>query len=185
MGIDLSQVQIDQGRRIVQELGLRNLELLQGDIATTDLPALGQFDYIICHGVYSWVPANVQEAILAAFHTLLAPRGVAYISYNVYPGWKAKEIVRDAMMLRGGDRRTPQRKTQLRARHDRLSRGGRPGRQRIGQGAGRFQGRRQQRQGLLRAPRAPGDFNTPCYFLEFGKRAEPYRLAYLGDALRI
>ena len=75
VGIDLSQVQIDHGRRIVQELGLGNLELLQGDIATMDLPALGQFDYIICHGVYSWVPENVQQAILAAFERCCRPRG--------------------------------------------------------------------------------------------------------------
>ena len=74
VGIDLSQVQIDQGRRSVQGLGLRNLELLQGDIAAMDLQALGQFDYIICHGVYSWVPENVQEAILSAFARCWPPR---------------------------------------------------------------------------------------------------------------
>jgi len=61
--------------------------------------------FVICHGVYSWVPANVQEAILAAFRSLMAPEGVGYLSYNVYPGWKAKEIVRDAMLFRGGGRR--------------------------------------------------------------------------------
>jgi SAM-dependent methyltransferase len=91
----------------VQVLGLENLELLQGDIARMDLATLGQFDYIVCHGVYSWVPDNVQDAILAAFRTLLVPDGVAYISYNVYPGWKAKEIVRDAMLMRSGGRETP------------------------------------------------------------------------------
>ena len=46
----------------------------------------------------------------SAFDTLLSPEGVAYISYNVYPGWKAKEIVRDAMLLRGGERATPEEK---------------------------------------------------------------------------
>ena len=108
VGIDLSSVQVDQGRRRVQALGLWNLELLQGDVAAMDLTALGQFDFIICHGVYSWVPANVQEAILSAFDTVLAPKGVAYISYNVYPGWKSKEIVRDAMLfaVATGRRRT-------------------------------------------------------------------------------
>lgn len=108
VGIDLSQVQIDEGRRRVQVLGLENLELLQGDIAQMDLATLGQFDYIVSHGVYSWVPDNVQDAILSAFRKLLVPDGVAYISYNVYPGWKAKEIVRDAMLMRSGGRETPE-----------------------------------------------------------------------------
>src|SRR5664279_2121038 len=86
VGIDLSQVQIDQGRSFVEALGLGNLQLLAGDIAQMELGALGQFDFIICHGVYSWVPAHVQQAVLSAFHRLLAPNGVAYLSYNVYPG---------------------------------------------------------------------------------------------------
>src|SRR4051812_35199224 len=100
VGIDLSSVQVEQGRRRVKALGLKNLELLQGDIAAMNLTALGQFDLIICHGVYSWVPHNVQEAILSACDSVLAPAGVAYVSYNVYPGWKSIEIVRDAMLLR-------------------------------------------------------------------------------------
>ncbi len=182
VGIDLSQVQIDQGRRIVQELGLRNLELLQGDIAAMDLPALGQFDYIICHGVYSWVPVNVQEAILAAVHTLLAPRGVAYISYNVYPGWKAKEIVRDAMMLRGGDRQTPSEKLGYgRGMIDFLEEVA-PADSVLARALADFRAEGTNAKDYYVLHEHLETFNTPCYFLEFGKRAEPYRLAYLGDA---
>jgi methyltransferase-like protein/SAM-dependent methyltransferase len=107
VGIDLSQVQIDQGRARAQALGLNNLQLLAGDIARMNLEALGQFDYIVAHGVYSWVPVEVQEALLSTFRRLLAPDGVAYMSYNVYPGWKSKEIVRDAMLLASGDSATP------------------------------------------------------------------------------
>ena len=110
VGIDLSQVQIDQGRARAQALGLDNLELLAGDIARMDLDALGQFDFVIAHGVYSWVPPEVQEALLSAFRRLLAPEGVAYVSYNVYPGWKSKEILRDAMLLASGDSTTPDEK---------------------------------------------------------------------------
>jgi len=98
LGIDLSRVHIAEGSRRVRALGLENVELLCGDIAHLDLAALGQFDFVICHGVYSWVPDEVQDAILAACGQLLTPSGVAYVGYNTYPGWKAREIVRDAMM---------------------------------------------------------------------------------------
>src|SRR4051812_10540274 len=72
-----------------------------------DLAAFGQFDFVIAHGVYSWVPPDVQDAILSAFRTLMAPTGVAYASYNVYPGWKAKETMRDAMLLASGASTSP------------------------------------------------------------------------------
>jgi cyclopropane fatty-acyl-phospholipid synthase-like methyltransferase len=66
VGIDLSQVQIDHGRPRVHALGLNNLRLLAGDIARMNLAELGQFDFVIAHGVYSWVPPEVQEALLSA-----------------------------------------------------------------------------------------------------------------------
>jgi len=90
VGVDLSQVQIDHGRRRVQALNLDNLRLIAGDIARMNLAELGQFDFVIAHGVYSWVPTEVQEALLSAFRRLLVPEGITYISYNVYPGWKSK-----------------------------------------------------------------------------------------------
>lgn len=113
LGIDLSGVQIDAGQQAIKVMGLRNIHLQQGSIADLDAilgdPSqnpfgMGEFDYIICHGVYSWVPETIREAILRVSRERLAADGIAYISYNVYPGWKAKEIVRDAMLLRGGSR---------------------------------------------------------------------------------
>jgi methyltransferase-like protein len=103
VGIELSSVQVDDGQRIIAAMGLDNVRLLQGSITDVDA-GLGKFDYILCHGVYSWVPEDVRAAILRISREHLSPQGVAYISYNTYPGWKAKEVVRDAMLLRGGNR---------------------------------------------------------------------------------
>lgn len=109
LGVDLSGVQIEAGNRAIDAMGLDNIELRHANI--TELgDDLGEFDYIICHGVYSWVPEDVREAILRISRRHLAANGVAYISYNTYPGWKAKEVVRDAMLLRSGPRNTPQEK---------------------------------------------------------------------------
>ncbi|QSX75827.1 class I SAM-dependent methyltransferase [Lysobacter arenosi] len=102
-GIELSQVQVDAGQRAIAAMGLKNLRLVQASIADLD-ESLGEFDYIICHGVYSWVPPEVQEAIVRVASQCLAPDGIAYVSYNTYPGWKAKEVVRDAMLLRANGR---------------------------------------------------------------------------------
>lgn len=85
VGCDLSPPAIDAARRTVAELGLANVTLLEGDLR--ELPAeLDQFDYIIAHGVYSWVPAPVREALFALASSRLAQNGVMFVSYNVYPG---------------------------------------------------------------------------------------------------
>jgi SAM-dependent methyltransferase len=98
VGIDLAATAVDKGRRIAQAVGLANLDLRAGDIA--DLPAdLGEFDYVIAHGVYSWVPEPVREALLAACRRHLAPQGVAFVSYNVLPGGHLRRLLREAMLM--------------------------------------------------------------------------------------
>jgi methyltransferase-like protein/SAM-dependent methyltransferase len=182
VGIDLSDVQIDIGRERVQQLGIDNLTLLQGDIAAADLTALGHFDFVICHGVYSWVPTNVQEAILAAFRTLLTPNGVAFISYNVYPGWKAKEIVRDAMLLRSGGRQTAGEKLSFaRGMIDFIAEVASPDTV-LARAVADFTSDPTHGRDDYVLHEFLETFNSPCYFLEFGERAEPHGLGYLGDA---
>lgn len=96
VGIDLSQVQITEGQQMVDALGLKNIELKPMSIS--DVTAeLGLFDYIICHGVFSWVPGSVQEDVLRICQNNLTPNGVAYISYNCYPGWHLRGMIRKMM----------------------------------------------------------------------------------------
>jgi SAM-dependent methyltransferase len=100
VGIDLSSRQVEEGRAIVSGLGLTNVALSVGDVAEAESGAIaGAFDYIICHGVYSWVPAPVRAAILARIRRQLAPTGVALVSYNVYPGWHGLGALREAMLF--------------------------------------------------------------------------------------
>jgi methyltransferase-like protein/SAM-dependent methyltransferase len=96
VGVDLSARQIAEGQATVQALGLNNVTFRRMDILDPS-PDLGQFDYVIAHGVYSWVPAPVQDQILEICKQNLAPRGVAYVSYNTYPGWHMLDAVRDMM----------------------------------------------------------------------------------------
>ena len=102
VGIDLSGEQIRRGKEIVKEIGLQNLELIHGDIC--EFKSDEKFDYIIAHGVFSWVPDFVKDAILRVVRENLSQNGVAFISYNTYPGWKAKDVVRDLMLLAAKDK---------------------------------------------------------------------------------
>ncbi len=96
VGVDFAAQHVAAGQPMIEALGLKNISLQHMDILDIP-PDFGQFDYIIAHGVYSWVPPAVQDKILAICGQHLAPNGVAYISYNTYPGWRLHSVVRDMM----------------------------------------------------------------------------------------
>jgi methyltransferase-like protein/protein-L-isoaspartate O-methyltransferase len=100
LGIDASARQIAEGWKTIDRLGLKNVQLKHLDLLDFG-EGHGEFDYIVSHGVYSWVPARVQDKMLEICQRHLAPNGVAYISYNTYPGWHIRGIVRDMMLYRG------------------------------------------------------------------------------------
>jgi len=97
LGIDLSRRQVEMGQAQIQALRLTNVELRQGDILDLD-DSLGQFDYIIAHGVYSWVPERVRQRLLRLATQLLAPSGIFYVSYNCLPGWRMRGMLRDILL---------------------------------------------------------------------------------------
>jgi len=97
LGIDLSARQVADGRRLIRRLELANIELRQGDIAKLGAE-LGHFDYVIAHGVYSWVPPAVREHLLALAAALLTPAGLFYVSYNTLPGWRMRGMLRDILL---------------------------------------------------------------------------------------
>jgi methyltransferase-like protein/2-polyprenyl-3-methyl-5-hydroxy-6-metoxy-1,4-benzoquinol methylase len=100
IGIDASSRQIAEGWKTIELLGLKNIQLKHLDILDFGQD-FGEFDYIISHGVFSWVPPRVQNKMLEICQRHLVPNGVAYISYNTYPGWHIRGIVRDMMLYRG------------------------------------------------------------------------------------
>ena len=98
VGIDLAASAIARGRAAAEALALANLDLRCGDLG--HLPDdLGEFDYVIAHGVYSWIPEPVRRALLEACRRFLAPQGVAYVSYNVLPGGHLRLMLREMLLM--------------------------------------------------------------------------------------
>lgn len=103
LGFDLSQAQIDQANAQKKEMGLTNITFIQQDILDFDLKKhKGAFDYIICHGIYSWVPEAVSDQILKLCRACLSDTGLAIISYNALPGWNAVQALREMMLFHAG-----------------------------------------------------------------------------------
>lgn len=99
VGVDYSARQIDEANETMNSSGLKNVKFLCKDIATLRDENLGTFDYIIVHGIYSWVNSATQQAILDICNKTLNPQGVAYVSYNTLPGWGMRGALRDMMLI--------------------------------------------------------------------------------------
>ena len=96
VGIDSSAAQVEAARSVVDALGLDKIAIRHRDILDVG-DEIGTFDYIICHGTYSWVPADVRDRILEISARNLSPGGVAYLGYNTQPGWGLRGLARDLM----------------------------------------------------------------------------------------
>ena len=96
-GIDLAEQAVARGCGNIHALGLRNIALRHLDLMAAGAD-LGEFDYIIAHGLYSWVPAEVRDHLISICRANLAPQGVAYVSYNAYPGYHRREMFREMML---------------------------------------------------------------------------------------
>jgi SAM-dependent methyltransferase len=182
VGIDLAPNPIAAGKEFAAELELRNLHLHARDLVTVTRAEFGQFDYLIAHGLYSWVPAPVRVRILEICREVLAPHGVAYISYNAYPGNHLRELVRGMMRFHAARFSEPS--------------------DRIGQARGLLKfvaeacrepsyyhaAVKHQFERLLKVPDPVvyhddlSDHNQPFYFYEFMSEAARHGLRYLGEA---
>ena len=186
VGIELSQDQVEKGNKIISDAKLDNVSLIQGDILNFD-ESLGTFDYIIAHGFYSWISDEMKDKLLDIISNHLADNGIAYVSYNTYPGWHTMEEVRQLMLFANRD-------------HDELTHKEKVLR---GKTVGSLVGsqilnydnlkeRNSKFLGALRSVMQKDDYyvghdhlephNDPCYFYQFNDHLKAHNLAYVCDA---
>jgi SAM-dependent methyltransferase len=94
VGLDSAHSPVELGRASIEELRLTNIQLVPIDLCDAGKESFGSFDYIIAHGLYSWVPPLTRERILALCRQLMTPHGIAYVSYNAYPGNHLRDLAR-------------------------------------------------------------------------------------------
>lgn len=96
-GIDLAASSIETASRHASAMALTNVEFQPLDLMALDPKAIGQWDYIVAHGFFSWVPEEVRQRLLDLCFEMLSPTGVAFISYNAYPGCHIRQMAREMM----------------------------------------------------------------------------------------
>ena len=186
VGIELSQEQVEKGNEVIANAGLTNVSLVQSDIASIG-SEIGTFDYIIAHGVYSWVDDGVKDALLRLIDEHLAEDGIAYVSYNTYPGWHTMEEVRQLMMFSNRD------KTQFNHKEKVLH--GKTIGSIVGSQILKYDNLKERNSkflGALRSVMQKDEYyvghdhlepnNDPVYFYQFNDHLEAHNLAYLCDA---
>ena len=183
-GIDLSPRQIDDARAFAQSLSLANIDFRAMSILDVD-KSLGKFDTILCHGVFSWVAEPVQAKILEICRENLAPNGVAYISYNIYPGWHHRALVRDAVLFHTRDVDDLQEKTRrafefMHFLAESAGEGTDAHSVLLRTGLEHFENHSERPEYVTHEYLEAT--NAPCYFRDFVARAATHGLQYAGDA---
>ena len=124
-GVDLALAPIQRGMQLARDLGLTNLRLVHADLsdaggsadpggsAGTTVGAFVPFDYVIAHGVYSWVPQEVRLQLLRNCRKLLAPHGIAFISYNTFPGFHLRNMLREMLRFHAREVTDPEQRVRL------------------------------------------------------------------------
>src|ERR1043166_1789915 len=181
VGVDLAGKPIATGQQMIHELGLSSVRLLRGAIAEID-ESWGKFDYIIAHVLFSWVPPKVQESILRLSKRLLSPEGMAFVSYNAFPGGHLRSMIREMLLFHLRGERSPSERVQEGKAFLRFLAGG--------------QEKTDEYRLWLKAElgrvldHSEGHFfhdelaeiNQPFYFTQFIERAAGNDLQYVGEA---
>ena len=181
LGIDLSAHQIAEGQTVVDNLGCENIELRPQSIL--DFPDdAGLFDYIIVHGVYSWVPKEVRDRILAIFHRHLSPSGIAFVSYNTYPGWHQRRMIRDMMQFHTREFSEPETRVEQAKTFLKFMTQAVPDNSAYGKSLHEEHAKLENANPSYLFHEQLEDINEPCYFHEFAALLAEHDLQHVADA---
>ncbi|MBA0180417.1 methyltransferase regulatory domain-containing protein [Pectobacterium carotovorum] len=181
IGIDLDVEKIEEGQQLLSELGVENLQLAATDLNTLLESDLGQFDYIIVHGIFGLVSGEARTALLQFCQKHLSPIGTISFKYATYPGGKMAEVLKDALSLHTSLAETAeQQQESARAMLTYLS---------LGLSSNNAQekalqkwvAQAEQQSDVQLALNYLQGLNAPCYLLDFNTLATETELTYVGD----
>lgn len=85
-GIDAMPKHIDHAQRFAKQCAVNNANFQVADFGTAARTKSEGFDYIVSHGVYSWVDNKSKASLRCFIDRHLKPGGLVYISYYAMPG---------------------------------------------------------------------------------------------------
>jgi len=180
VGLDASTAAIERGSELADAAGLQNVALRAAQLQA--LPEnLGDFDYIVSHGVYSWISPQARGALLHCCHERLSAHGIAYVSYNAYPGSHLRDMTREILRYHVRDIADPDQR--LRQAHKLMQTV-----IAIDEPSPYARALREQMERMLKFSDALlfhddlAEISTPFYFHEFAAHAAEHGLQFLSEA---
>ena len=185
VGVDLAATAIETARADAAAAGLENVRFDVADVLELTDGRLGEFDYVIVHGLYAWAAEPLREAVLEACRAHLAPAGIAYVSYNAHPGGHLRQMLREMAQWHARGLADPREEAER-------ARGLFALLDRFGEADGRtfFAGvLGEEVKALASAPEPMfvhdllASTFVPVWFTDFAAAAARHGLAYVGDAI--
>ena len=181
LGVDAAEGAVARGRALVEALDLTNVTLEARQIEELE-PQSEAFDYVIAHGVYSWVGPTVRDRLLELCRSALSERGIAYVSYNVLPGGRVAGALRDMLVFHTAGIEDPAERIEGARALLRLLAAGWSDDHEFGAVMRRQSERLLQRSDETLFHDELAAVNEPVYFHEFVSHALRYGLRYLAEA---
>ncbi|HZB05420.1 MAG TPA: class I SAM-dependent methyltransferase [Thermoleophilaceae bacterium] len=181
LGVDAAAGAVARGRALAGALGLTNVTLEVGRIEELELES-DAFDYVIAHGVYSWVGPTVRDRLLDLCRSALSERGIAYVSYNVLPGGRVAGALRDMLVFHTAGIEDPAERIEGARTLLRLLAAGWSDDHEFGAVMRRQSERLLQRSDETLFHDELAAVNEPVYFHEFVSHASLHGLQYLAEA---
>lgn len=171
------------GTQLAAELSLGNVYVVEASLSLLDPAAVGKFDYILVPSLYNKLAPSAAQTALQECQALLSTLGILCVGYDIYPGAKSIEVVRDAMLMHsansvGEPELTGSAKAALTLFTEGLAANG-PMAVSLRAAAATLASRIDA-EGVRSVLVAEG---VPRYFIEFVGQAAQANLAYIGDAI--
>ncbi|MGI0481656.1 class I SAM-dependent methyltransferase [Geminocystis sp. CENA526] len=96
---DFNPNHIHEAQKLAQSAGSQNVHFFDDSFSEFIEQDLPSFDFIVLHGIYSWITAENRQAIVNFIRKKLKVGGLVYISYNALPGW-ATAMPMQGLMIR-------------------------------------------------------------------------------------
>ncbi|HEY8074496.1 MAG TPA: class I SAM-dependent methyltransferase [Labilithrix sp.] len=98
LGVDIGAAHIASAKRLARDGALENIGFLERDFEALLDEEIGAFDYVVAHGVLTWIGPEKRKAMIALAQRMLKPGGLLYVTYNAMPGWSAVEPLRQLLL---------------------------------------------------------------------------------------
>lgn len=86
VGVDFNGEHLEVAYEGLDTTKINNLEFIHSNFENLLEQNLEPFDFIVAHGVWSWITPKYQHAIVKIINKLLKPKGILYCSYMSHPG---------------------------------------------------------------------------------------------------